>query len=74
MQFAEPEARTTAEQPLRAAPFEEKATVPVGESPVTVAVNVTTCDAEDGFALEVSAVVEAALFTACDSVALVLVK
>lgn len=70
---AEAEANTTAEQPLRVIPLEVKAMVPVGASPVTVAVNVTGRPTLEGFALELRTVVEAALFTVCDNAALVLV-
>ncbi len=66
----------TAEQPAMAVPFELNATVPVGvggPAGVIVAVKVTDLPAVDGFRLDTSVVVEAAL-TFCDSVALVLAR
>jgi hypothetical protein len=48
----------TAEQPLMVVPFAVNPTVPVGENPLTVAVNVTDWVTNDGFALEVRVVVE----------------
>src|SRR5208283_2416832 len=50
----------TAEQPLMAVLFEVNATVPVGENPLTVAVNVTDWPDKDGFRLETIVVVEVA--------------
>ena len=70
------EVSVIAEQPLIAVPFELNETVPVGvggPAGVIVAVKVTDLPAVDGFRLDTSVVVEAAL-TTCDSVALVLVR
>lgn len=58
-------------------PPSKKVTVPVGDPPndvATLAVNVRACPYEDGFELEVSAVVVGAWFTACPSAADVLDK
>ena len=74
LHIADPEVTATAEQPLRAAPFDVKAMLPVGASPATVAENVTAWPQEDGFALEIMAVAEAALLTTCDNAVLVLVR
>jgi hypothetical protein len=60
---AEPELNVTAEQPLIVVPFEVNPTVPVGESPATVAVNVTDCPMDDGFWFEATEVVLVAVFT-----------
>ncbi|HEX7677747.1 MAG TPA: hypothetical protein VF713_06465 [Thermoanaerobaculia bacterium] len=46
-------------------------TVPVGESPLTVAVNVTACPTEEGLVV-VTLVVDVAMLTTCESGALVL--
>jgi hypothetical protein len=59
------EVSVTAAHPVMVAPFEVKATVPVGAggpAGVTVAVNVTEAPAVEGFKLEISAVAEASLF------------
>ena len=56
----------TAEHPVRFVPVEVNATVPVGSggpTGVTVAVKVTGWPSVDGFLLETTVVVEAALFT-----------
>ena len=54
--LAEPPLTACAPQPLIVVPPSLKFTLPVGLSPVTVAVNVTDCPAVDGFADEASAV------------------
>lgn len=67
----------TAEHPLMVVPFELKATVPVGvggPEGVIVAVKVTDAPGFDGFTLDTIVVVEAALFTTCDKVALLLAR
>src|SRR5208282_4556407 len=46
---------------------------PVGDDPVTVAVNLTVAPTSEGFALEISAVLELCCIT-CDSTVEVLVK
>ena len=74
---AREEVSGTAEQPLIAVPFELNATVPVGvggPAGLIVAVKVTDSRKVNGFTLETSVVVEAKLFTTCDSVALLLVR
>jgi len=63
--------RAIVPQPGMVAPPSENATVPVGAVPVTVAVKVTLTPALDGLAELVRPVVEAALFTTCESAALV---
>jgi hypothetical protein len=73
LHVATPEASAAAEQPLRAVPFAVKPTVPVGASPVTLAVKVTDWPSVDGFALEIRAVADAAWFTTWGNTALVLV-
>ena len=60
----------TAEQPLMAVEVAVKLTVPVGEAPVTVAVNVTVWLIVEGLALDVSMVVVAGGLTTCLSVPL----
>ena len=68
-----PEASVTAEQPVMAAAFAVKLTVPVGDDPpLTAAVNVTDWPEVEGFALEVTVVVVVALLTTWDNVGLVL--
>src|SRR5215471_10047569 len=64
-------ASATAEQPLMEFPPSMKLTDPVGEAPVTVAVNVTTAPWVAGLAELESVVVLAALVTTCDSAELV---
>jgi ribosomal protein S5 len=54
-------------------PLSENVTVPVAVEGVTAAVNVTVCPLTEGFRLEASVVAVEALFTACASVADVLV-
>lgn len=74
--WAEAEASVTDEHPVMEAPFEVNATVPVGPvgevPPLTVAVKVTDWPTVEGFTLEASAVVVAALFTTWESAELVL--
>ena len=60
----------TAEQPLMLLAPSRKATLPVGATPVTVAVKVTDWPTVDGLSELASAVVVAAL-TTCESVVLV---
>ena len=67
---ADPEASVTDEQPLMAAPFEVKPSVPVGKDPDTAAVNVTAWPTVDGFRLETKTVVVVAPLTTCDRPAL----
>jgi hypothetical protein len=65
--------RVTAEHPEMAVPFDVKPTVPVGvggPAGATVAVNVTDSPEVDGFALDVTVVVEVAWLTTCVSVPL----
>ena len=61
----------TALQVPMVAPASVNATVPVGAVPVTVAVNVTLAPALAGLAELARPVVEATLFTTCESAALV---
>src|ERR1022692_120349 len=61
----------TAAQPAMVVPASEKLTAPVGALPVTVAVKVTLAPAFAGLAELARPVVDASLFTTCDSVALV---
>lgn len=65
--------RATAEQPLMVVPLEVNATVPVGTggpAGVTVAVNVTDSPAVEGFLLDTTDVVDAALLTVMELVPL----
>ena len=61
----------TAPQAPMVAPPSENAMVPVGATPVTVAVKVTLTPAFAGLAELAKPVVEATLFTTCERVALV---
>jgi hypothetical protein len=61
----------TAAQPAMVVPASEKLTGPVGALPVTVAVKVKLAPAFAGLAELARPVVDASLFTTCDSVALV---
>ena len=58
-----PEDTDTAEQPPIVAMLEVKATVPVGEYPLSVAVKVTDWPNVEGFKLEPTEVVDTALLT-----------
>jgi hypothetical protein len=60
----------TAAQPVRVAVPSVNATVPVGDEPAMVAVNVTSAPGADGLAELASVVVVAGRFTVCVSVAL----
>ena len=65
-----PPARTTPLQPAMDDPPSVKLTLPVGATPVTVAVNVTLAPEADGFE-ELARLVVVAALTTCDSVLLV---
>src|ERR1700733_3068522 len=67
------EVTVTAEQPVTVVPFEVNATVPVGTggpAGATVAVNFTDSPTVDGFLLETTVVVDAALVTVMEVVPL----
>src|SRR5258708_28867564 len=61
--------KATAEQPAIEMPPSVKLTLPVGEAPVTVAVNVTLAPETDGFE-ELASVVVVADLTTCERAAL----
>ena len=62
--------RATAEQPAIDVPPSLKLTLPVGATPVTVAVNVTLAPTVDGLP-EVASVVDVVALTTCDNALLV---
>ena len=66
-----PPDRLRAEHPLIDVPTSRKSTVPVGDVPATVAVNVTLSPTTDGLAELESVVVEGGALTTCASVVLV---
>ena len=67
--FPEPESAIAAQPPIEVAPS-RKFTVPVGAAPLTVAVKVTLVPKVDGVNEVASPVVLVALFTTCESWAL----